>query len=213
MSIRARAPEETYGPALALARHQLVQSDPVRLAHLAGVPFARKEGNSGFFSVCFLGTPYEVSWPEGSANDAADQSGPDVMTHLILLHYLLTADATPMADQWVAFRSLRGGMGYEAAFRRRADLRLAQRFGSDREAFELAAQALGGERLTFGDASFGFRALPSLWLAVVLHLADDEFPADASVLFDGSANHYLATEDLAVLGGMLAGRLIRLARA
>ena len=92
MSIRARAPEETYGPALALARHQLVRSDPMRLAHLAGVPFAREEGNGGFFSVCFLGTPYEVSWPEGSANDAADRSRPDVMTHLILLHYLLTAD-------------------------------------------------------------------------------------------------------------------------
>ena len=213
MSIRARAPEETYGPALALAKHQLVRLDPMRLAHLAGVPYTREAATRGFFTVCFLGTQYEVSWPEGNAHHAADRSRPDVMTQLLLLHYLLTADGTPMADQWIAFRALGGGMGYEAAFRRRADLRLAQQFGSDREAFASAAQALGGERLAFGDASYGFRALPSLWLAVVLHLADDEFPAEASVLFDGSANHYLATEDLAVLGGMLASWLIRSARA
>jgi hypothetical protein len=51
--------------------------------------------------------------------------------------------------------------------------------------------------------------LPRVWLAVVLHLADEEFPASANVLFDASASHYLPTEDLAVLGGMLTGRLIK----
>jgi hypothetical protein len=70
---------------------------------------------------------------------------------------------------------------------------------------------LKGESLSFGDASFLFRMLPRLWLAVVLYLADDEFPANANVLFDAAASHYLPTEDLAVLGGLLAGRLIRVA--
>ncbi|HNS49631.1 MAG TPA: DUF3786 domain-containing protein [Anaerolineae bacterium] len=208
-SIRARAPEETYGPALTLAKQQLAQADPARIAHLASVPYTHAEATRGYLTFAFLGTGYEVHWPMGTVQRAVDGSLPDVTTQLLLLHYLLTADGTPMADQWVAFRALRGGMGYEAAFRQRADLRLAKRFGSSREAFELAAQALGGERLTFGDASFGFRVMPSLWLAVVLHLEDDEFPAEASVLFDGAANHYLATEDLAVLGGLLTSRLIR----
>jgi hypothetical protein len=71
---------------------------------------------------------------------------------------------------------------------------------------------MGGERLSYGDSSFLFRALPRVWLAVVLNLADDEFPADASVLFDSAAEHYLPTEDLAVLAGMLAGRLIKAAK-
>jgi hypothetical protein len=71
---------------------------------------------------------------------------------------------------------------------------------------------LRGESLSFGDASFLFRTLPRLWMAVVLYLADDEFPANANVLFDATASHYLPTEDLAVLGGLLAGRLIRVAR-
>ena len=65
--------------------------------------------------------------------------------------------------------------------------------------------------MSFGDASFLFRVLPRLWMAVVLYLADDEFGASANVLFDGAADHYLPTEDLAVLGGMLSSRLIRIA--
>jgi hypothetical protein len=58
---------------------------------------------------------------------------------------------------------------------------------------------------------FAFRLLPRVWLAVVLHLADDEFPANANILFDATVSHYLPTEDLAVLGGMLAGRLSKAA--
>jgi hypothetical protein len=134
-----------------------------------------------------------------------------VRSESLLLHYLLTADGTPPADRWIAFRNLAGGLGYDAAFQGRANLRLARAFGTDRPAFEAAARALGGERLSFGDASFSFRLLPRVWLAVVLNLADDEFTANANVLFDGMASHYLPTEDLAVLGGMLAGRLIKAA--
>ncbi|MBM4467033.1 MAG: DUF3786 domain-containing protein, partial [Chloroflexi bacterium] len=79
----------------------------------------------------------------------------------------------------------------------------------DLDGFVAAAEALGGERLTYGDASFLFPMFPRLRLAVVLYLADEEFPASANVLFDAAAGHYLPTEDLAVLGGMLTGRLIK----
>ena len=72
-----------------------------------------------------------------------------------------------------------------------------------------AAKALGGESLTYGDAAFLFPMFPRLRLAVVLYLADEEFSASANVLFDAAAGHYLPTEDLAVLGGMLAGQLIK----
>jgi len=212
MNIRSRTPEEAYAPALALAKRQLARLDPVRIGALACVPFLREEGPSGSFTIPFLGTPYEVSWPEGDAHHAGVRSPADITTHILLLHYLLMADGTPMTNQWIAFRALPGGMGYDAAFQGRSSFRLARQFGADRPAFEAASLSLGGERLTFGDASFCFRALPSLWLAAVVHLADDEFPAEASILFDGAANHYLPTEDLAVLGGLLTSRLVKAAR-
>ncbi|RPI58153.1 MAG: DUF3786 domain-containing protein, partial [Chloroflexi bacterium] len=44
---------------------------------------------------------------------------------ILLLHYLLTADGTATADRWIAFRNLPGGLGYDAAFQARANLRLA----------------------------------------------------------------------------------------
>ncbi len=208
MQPKPRSPEETYGPALEKAQQEFPDLEPLEAAARAGVPF-----EEGTFRVPFFGSEYQVDWPEATVRRAADLMQADVATRILILHYLLTADGTPLADKWIAFRSLPGGLGYDAAFRGRANLRLERVFGSDRPAFEAAAQSLAGERLAFGDASFSFRVLPRVWLAVVLHLADDEFPANANVLFDGAASHYLPTEDLAVIGGMLAGLLIKAARS
>jgi hypothetical protein len=213
MVARQKPPEETYGPALQKARQELAVADLQITAVRAGVSCDATLPERPHLLVPFLHDLYRVHL-QGGVVERADASAPvDATTQIIVLHYLLTADGTRMADRWIAFRNLPGGLGYDAAFQGRANLRLARAFASDRSGFEEAARALGGERLSFGDASFSFRALPHLWLAAVLNLADEEFPADASVLFDASASHYLPTEDLAVLGGLLASRLIRASRA
>ena len=208
MQAKPRTPEETYGPALKKAQAAFPHLDPQKTAALAAVTYENER-----FQVPFFGSIYHVHWPKGTIQRLADQREVDIATQILNLHYLLTADGTPLAAEWVAFRSLPGGLGYDAAFQGRANLRLAHAFGTGMSAFESASRALGGERLTFGDASFLFRLFPRVWLAVVLYLADDEFPASANVLFDAAVSHYLPTEDLAVLGGMLAGRLVRAVRA
>jgi hypothetical protein len=207
-----RTAEETYEPALRKAQLTFRQLQPHQTAARAGVVYEATDTSSGLFRILFLGTTYLAHWPGGTVERSADHKDADIATHILLLHYLLGADGNPVEGEWISFRNLPGGLGYDAAFRRRASLRLAGAFGTSRRAFEKAAQALGGEQLAFGDASFLFRALPRVWLAVVLNLADEEFPADANVLFDLAASHYLPTEDLAVLGGMLAGRLINAAQ-
>lgn len=203
MQSKPRTPEETYGPALAKARQALPQINPHEAAARAAVAYEK-----GVFHVPYYGTLHCVQWPAGAVSRAADGAQVDIATRILLLHYLLTADGTPLAADWIAFRSLPGGLGYDSAFQGRANLRLARAFGSSLRSFEAAAQSVSGERLSFGDSSFAFRVLPRVWLAVVLYLTDEEFPASANVLFDASASHYLPTEDLAVLGGILAGRLI-----
>lgn len=181
----------------------------MQIAARAAVSYEALGANLGRFAVPFLDRLYDVQWPKGTVRLAASGEAADVSAQIILLHYLVTADGMLMASQWIAFRNLPGGLGYDAAFQGRANLRLAHVFGNNSSAFEAAASKLGGERLAFGDASFSFRVLPRLWMAVVLYLANDEFSASANVLFDAAASHYLPTEDLAVLGGILASRLIK----
>ena len=211
MNVKRRTPEETYKSALQKAQLALPALRPQEVAVQAGVVYHPCDTEKGEFQVPFFGEIYQVLWPDGTVQGADPQQETDITTRILLLHYLLTADGMPLADRWIAFRNLPGGLGYDAAFQGRANLRIAHAFGADRAAFEAAAQALSGEALSFGNASFAFRIAPRLWLAVVLYLADEEFPASANVLFDAAASHYLPTEDLAVLGGLLAGRLAKAA--
>lgn len=88
----------------------------------------------------------------------------------------------------------------------RASQPLEQAFGSNSDGFVAAAETMGGEKLSLGDASFMFHALPRLRLAVILYLADEEFPSSVNILFDAAAN-YLPTYDLTIVAAILVERL------
>jgi hypothetical protein len=207
--MKPRAPEETYQPALEKAIRNLQSLDPWLVALRSDTKYTRLTETSGQIEVRFWGKDYIVRYPEISVEEVETGQEPPIAIRILILHYLINADGTRLADAWLSFRELPDGRIYDAAFRRRANLPLAQAFGNDLDGFVAAAKALGGERLTYGDASFLFAMLPRIRLAVVLYRADEEFSAAANVLFDAAAGHYLPTEDLAVLGGMLAGRLIK----
>lgn len=210
--MKHRTPEEAYGPALEKAVSDLRPLDPWLVALRSDTKYTSLTETSSQIEVRFWGKDYVVRYPEVSVEEVEKMAvgqEPPIAIKILILHYLINADGVHLADSWVAFRELPGGRVYDAAFRRRANLRLAQTFGRDLDGFVAAAEALGGTRLTYGDASFLFPIFPRLRLAAVLYLADEEFPASANVLFDAAASRYLPTEDLAVLGGMLAGRLVK----
>jgi len=202
-----RTLEEGHEAAVQIAQQELRKLEPYKAAYMAGCDYHPGEGD-GCFVVPFFGQDYEVAFPEIELRSTAGEP-PDTTTSLIILHYLLQADGVQPSDQWIAFRELPDGMVYDPAFQGRSAQRLAREYGNDSDAFTAAAEALGGERLTFGDVSYMFRILPRVRMAVILHLADEEFGAAVNVLFDASAGHYLPTEDLAVLGGLLTSRLIK----
>lgn len=194
------------GPALAKALEELRALDPYEVAAKAGATVVQA-GPTLALSLPYYGQELVLAWPSG---EVLTTSRPlFAAAHLVVLHYLIAADGAPMADRWLSFRELPDGRVYDAAFRQRACEPLVARFGQRPEALAAAAQALGGERLVFGDASFMFRVLPRVRAAVVLYAGDDEFPPDVTMLFDASLRHYLPIEDVAVLGGLLAAELMR----
>lgn len=203
--------EKGHESALKKALQALKKLEPYKTAFMAGCDFRLGEEGDQFL-VRFFDEDYVVNFPDFSVQSASGQE-PDVATRLIILHYLIHADGTPPADHWISFRELPDGLVYDPAFQKRSSLRLVHEYGMDPKAFSAAAEAVGGERLTFGDVSYMFRLLPRIRMAVILYVGDEEFGPRVNVLFDSAASHYLPIEDLAVLGGMLATRLIKAGNA
>jgi hypothetical protein len=194
---------------LALARERLRAKPPEPIQYSAGVTWTPGLGGQGVFEFPFLGRPCRVTYPDGLVT-WADSGSPARFTYAALaLHYLVRADGHSMADRWIAFRELPDGLMYDRAVRARTEPSLVQAFNAHRERLEPAARKLKGSPISFGDMAFMFSVLPRIRMAIVLNAGDDEFPAAASVLYDGAASHYLATDDLAMLAGILVGQFLK----
>jgi len=206
---RDPANPDTYRDSLLVAQRELRACDPAAVAWRADVLRCQIDRRGEGFIVPYFGRAYVVSWPDGRAWEQVTEKPASQATHVLLLHYLLHADGAPLTGEWVSFRQLPDGLGYFGAFHQRSERPLAERFGKDIDGFIRAAEALEGERWRMAEISYGFKAFPRMPLAVLLWRADEEFPASASILFDGAAGHYLPTEDLSAVGGTVSSRLLR----
>jgi len=200
--------QDLLRPTIARLREALQGMDGRLLAVRAGADWQENE-----LRLRLLGEEVAIAWPQATVRRAEDgrEARPDVQ--VLLLTYLRNADGTPPTGSWLSFRELPDGGFYHRAFQGYAPDRLAQRFGDDLDAFRRAAAHLGGRREAMGDVAYGFRALPHVWLAAVLWVGDEEFPAAARILFDESCRRYLATDLLATLGRWLVGRLLKAAES
>lgn len=126
--------------------------------------------------------------------------------HFVILSHYAKADEAPHVEKLARFSDLLGGYAYGVAFKERAEVPIAEKFGSEPDRLVEAARALGGVEMNYGDSSVEIPALPRVRLVYVIWKGD-EFPASCSILMYASANHYLPTEDIAVLGEITTDRL------
>ncbi len=158
----------------------------------------------------FLG--YSLDLETGDFYDLLEKNvvltewGYQIVTAL-LVHYSL-AKKTPICGKLVKFKDLPGGYAYEKAFVQRAIDPIAQAFGAHPGDLIEAAKLLGGKRLEYADLSVEIPALEGIPIVYILWAAE-EFSSSANVLFDESANCFLDTEALAVLGELATHRLLK----
>lgn len=171
--------------------------DPEALAANAGAAL-EAPGRMAFayfgraVAVCHPGG--EVFWEGGEALPPREQ--------VLLLHYLCRATGTAPAGEWISFAQVPGGAIYVGPFRQRCVVPLVRRFGGAPHVLARAAAVLGGQPLALGDVAFALPALPRVPLAVVFWRGDEEFPPNASLLFDRAVPNYLSAEDAVVLAQM-----------
>ena len=155
----------------------------------------------------FLDEPYRIHFPliEFTCSSKKTIS---LVTRILLLHYLLRADGTPLTGKWVGYKDIPGGLLYASVFARRVTDPLVRKFGKSPKGFREIGAALGGTMGDTGDTSFLIQAFPRLPMQYVLWEGDEEFSSSVQVLFDASVGHYLSLEDIVVLGQMATGRLL-----
>jgi hypothetical protein len=162
--------------------------------------------------VPFLGRSYTVTYP-GFEFDDRDNPGAQVplQEQVLILHYLQGCRPR-LEGRWVAYRELPGAGFYFGAFVKRAVDPLKKVFGQNVTALNKAAARLGGVPIQTGSAGFQLNLLPYAPIQMIVWEGDEEFPAEANILFDAAVGDYLSPEDAAWLASLAVYRLMALAR-
>jgi len=204
-----QTPRQTnYDDAERMAQETIARLDPEVQARRCGGKVIKAGKTYSIVQVDFFQTPVDVKFPGGQVTGPQASEVP-IWERILILHYLGGDAVAPAHTDWIGFSQVPSGGFYFDAFKRRAHDPLAKVFGREPEKLIEAGAAIGAEKAGFGDAAVRLQVFPKVPVIAVVHAADDEFPADAKVLFESSIDSYFCTEDVAVVGGLVAGRLIK----
>lgn len=199
---------DDYQQAHALAAGELAGSDLDDIARRSGLI----KSGSNTLQVTFLDRSYHIHYPAFTFSDARDDAAQvPLQEQVLILHYLQRCRPL-LQGRWVAYREIPGAGFYFGAFVKRAVEPLKKVFGQNVAALALAVDKLNGRRLETASAAFRIAVLPYAPLQLIIHEGDEEFPAEANILFDASVGDYLSPEDAAWLASLTVYRLMGLAR-
>lgn len=195
---------------IAWLRSALTGGDAALIAARTGAVYAPGAAGGGELRLPVWGRRVAVSVPGFATRDVETGRELALDIQALLLYYFHASDGAGEEGRWISFSELPDGTFYQRAFQGYTGEAITRAFRNDLDAFARAAEHLGGRRLTFGDCSFSFSALPKVTLAAAYWRGDEELSPSARILFDASVSHHLPTDVCAILGAALTGRLTRL---
>ena len=190
-------------------RDELRGRDTAVLAFNTGATYVETGSGQAEFRLTLWGREVILTWPDFVGQDAQSGELLPTFSMAVLAYYFLLADDSPLTGKWIAFTELPDGKFYTQAFQGYTGQELIKTFGNDIEAFSRAAEKVGGQPESLGDAAFAFRVLPKVSLLAVAWQGDEDFPPSYRVLFDAGNGRHLSTDACAILGSTLTRRLIQ----
>ncbi len=129
-----------------------------------------------------------------------------VMTIYHLFYY--SKPGARVSGRFVPFREVKRAAPFDAAFKRNVLDAAARAFEGRLEELARACEALGGQKLRQGDAGYRIHAFDCMPLEFIFWDGDDEFPAQANMLFDADITDFLHEETVVCVGDELLRRLL-----
>ena len=190
-----------------------LQQVPVNLLEeRTGANYQVLGSEQGEFRLMLIDSKLRVTYPEFGVFDAHNHELP-AFHQAMVMYYFDSSEAVLVAGKWISFADLPDGRVYNSAFQGNTGNLLVKTFGLDVGSLRKACETLGGIALNgFGDAAYVIQALPRIPLLVNYWQGDEDFPSTCKLLFDETVSHYLPTEACAILGGMVAHKLVKMAR-
>lgn len=160
-------------------------------------------------SIKFLADEYNIDLESRKVLSLACNAPAKDFYAIIILHYAFKQlEGIPeLSGEWLSFRELSGVEGYYPAFRKRSIEPILRKYGQKPDALLEALEKLPAKRVEQGDIGIVVEAFAKVPAMITLWRQDEEFKAEANMLFDKSITRIFCTEDIVVLANIIAMQL------
>ena len=153
------------------------------------------EADEEFLYIIYFSKRFRIDRKNGFITEDGKSPGFDTVMNIYNTFYYSAAH--PVASgNLVAFRQVKRVYPFEAAYRRTIISRLQELFSGKTEELRKACEALGGTLLPQGDVGYVLPVFPFLNIAVLFWDKDEEFEAQANMLFDSEITEFIHEENV-----------------
>ena len=191
-----------------LAARELNQEALESISQRSGFQMIAKD----VLRIPYLDRVFLVKTPDFIFSDEADAEAQIPLQEQVLILHYLQGCRPVLTNNWIAYREIPGASFYFGPFMKRAIDPLKKVFGDNTAGFRKAAEKLQATPLDTGSCAYRLDVLPYAPIQIVIWEGDEEFPAEANILFDASVGDYLSPEDAAWLASLPVYRLMALSR-
>ena len=199
---KERLPWEHY-----LSQYQ--EADPKEIAERLGISYDEEQK---YFTLKFLGTVYQISWPDFQVTHEADDMGfypLETMTYArtLTIRFLLNGAKASGTGKFKTYREMPWGEVYLRQFDGRCIKRLAFSYGNRIKDFQAIMEHMHCVPVKHGDIAYQLEIFPDYLVQMILWEGDDEFPPSSQILFSDNFPISFQAEDMAVMGDVIIGSL------
>lgn len=199
--------ESNYDKLNEVWRLKFLELDQIQL--MKKFPELQEEGE--YLTIRHFGRKYGIHRENGriiALEDDRPVANEPKMNIYNLMWY--AKDYAHFLDKWVPFQDVRSASPFAPAFQKSVLEPMALTFTDKVGALHEAARRIGGKAVPQGDAGYIIPAFACIPMQFLFWDADDEFPAQANILFDYSVTDFIHVESTVALA---VEGLIRLAEA
>ena len=185
-------------------RQKFLQTDLTDLK--IRIPELKDHGEQ--LSIFHFGKQYYISKKTGVITESGSET--PVPTFIRLNIYTLFEYAKPHTyffNQWVPFEQLKGARPFAPAFQKHCIETFAAIFSGHLKELENAFLNLGGTKLPYSDMGYQIHAFSCIPVQFLFWDKDEEFPAQANILFDKSAVNFIHVESIVTISSIGIQRL------
>ena len=147
------------------------------------------------YRISVWGEDYGI-YPRESQIIRLQENNQDVghLLGLFIIYYLLRSKDISISKEWISEKDIPGGPTFFRGPHKIPTEIIEKRYENNVEEFKEVCEQLDGIPLDMADAAYAFEITPRIPVAVQFWDMDDEFPAEAKLLFDRTIAEQLAPD-------------------